>query len=190
MRAFMEHCARATGRRFHDPVAFHRFSVDEYRTFWRLFLDWAAVRYDGSPDLVCTDDRVEQAVFFPHLRLNYAETLLSPAAGPDDTATAIVSCNEAGETRTLSRGELRARVGSLRQALDRLGVGPGAVVAALVRNRAETVIACLASTGQGALWSSLSPDLAPTPCSADSASSSRPSYSSMRPTSITAPRRA
>ena len=159
MRAFMDHCARATGRVFPDPAAFHDFSVADYRAFWRLFLDWSGVRCDGSPDVVCTDDRVEHAVFFPNLRLNYAENLLSPAAGPDDATTAIVSCNETGETRSLTRGELRDRVGSLRQALGRIGVAPGAVVAALARNRAETVIACLASTGQGALWSSLSPDL-------------------------------
>lgn len=162
--AFMEHCARATGARFDDPLAFHDFSVRESALFWRLFLEWSGVRHDGAPDPVVTSDRIETAAFFPNVRLNYVENLLEPrrdAAADDasDDAIALVACDEGGAVRRFSRRDLRERVVRLAPALARRGLDERSVAAAMASNRAETVIACLAATGVGALWSSVAPDL-------------------------------
>jgi acetoacetyl-CoA synthetase len=164
----MEHCARATGRRCDDPLALHAFSTRDSALFWRLFLEWSGVHHEGAVDPVVTSDHIESAVFFPNVRLNYVENLLeprlaagegAPAGGAADDAVALVACDEGGGEHRLTRGELRARVARLAAALRRRGLNDRSVVAAMAGNRAETVVACLAATGLGALWSSVALDL-------------------------------
>ncbi|HUD70960.1 MAG TPA: hypothetical protein VMQ62_03270, partial [Dongiaceae bacterium] len=69
LQSFMEHCARATGAPCDDPLAFHEFSVRDSARFWRLFLEWSGVRHEGTPEPVVTSERIEEAVFFPRVRL-------------------------------------------------------------------------------------------------------------------------
>ena len=71
---------------------------------------------------------------------------------------AVVFVREDGLQRLVSHGELRALVGSLRAGLQRLGVGRGDRVVALMPNCVETLAAFLAVASLGAIWSSCSPD--------------------------------
>jgi acetoacetyl-CoA synthetase len=156
---FSDFCAARTGRSFADHAAFHCFSVAEFRCFWRLFLDWSGLLWEGEPEPVCTPDDVEHAFFFPNLRLGYAENLL-PIAGPGDAARpALTACHEARETERLTRGELRERVARLGAALGKLGVSPGDRIVAIAHNNAEAVIAALAATALGASFSSVAPEM-------------------------------
>src|SRR5436305_290013 len=102
----MHHCAQATGRTFPDQAALHAFSVEDHRAFWRLLVDWSQLAVEGSPQPVSTSDVCEEAVFFPELRLSYAENLL---AG-DPSAPALVAHHASGPPERLTRGELRQRV--------------------------------------------------------------------------------
>ena len=92
----MTRCEAVSGRDLSDPEALHRWSVAEYRTFWRMFLDWAELAWEGSAEIVCTSDDVETARFFPDVRLNYAENLLRPLPGVDDDAPALTSVHADG----------------------------------------------------------------------------------------------
>lgn len=173
IRSFMRHCAKATGAPLDDPLALQEFSVRDHARFWRLFLEWSGVRCEGAAEPVVTSDVIETAAFFPNLRLNYVENLLEPrldaaagsgAAGAGDAvvahdATALIACDEGGGERRLTWEELRTAVRRLGAALRRRGIDERAVVAAMASNRAGTILACLASTGIGALWSSVAPDL-------------------------------
>ena len=161
MAAFIAHCERATGRTFADWLDFHAFSVAEYRAFWRLFLEWSAVRAEGAVDPVCTTDVVEHARFFPGLRLNYAENLLASREPGDDERVALVACDERGGAERLTRGELRRRVRRLAAGYRALGIGEGDRIVAIVRNSADAIAACLAAASIGAAWSSCAPDLGP-----------------------------
>jgi len=51
LTAFVRHCERSTGAAFSSYDAFHRFSVREFRTFWRLFLTWSGVEFSGAERL-------------------------------------------------------------------------------------------------------------------------------------------
>jgi acetoacetyl-CoA synthetase len=95
--------------------------------------------------------------WFPGARLNFAENLLRG----EPNATAIVAVTEEGGFEILDRGELRARVARAQAGLRRLGVGPGDRVAGLVTNGTEAVVAMLATSSIGAIWSSCSPDFGP-----------------------------
>lgn len=160
IRSFMRHCERATGVACDDPLGFHAFSVRESALFWRLFLEWSGARFEGAVEPAITSDRIEEARFFPDVRLNWVENLLEPG-GVSDDAVALIACDEAGGERRLTRAGLRGQVRRLMAALRRRGLDERSVAAAIASNRAETVVACLAATGLGALWSSVAPDLGP-----------------------------
>jgi acetoacetyl-CoA synthetase len=92
--------------------------------------------------------------WFTGSRLNFAENLLRY----DDDREALVFWNERGAQRRLTYRELNAHVARLASALRECGVGVGDRVAGFMPNLPETVIAMLATTSLGAIWSSCSPD--------------------------------
>jgi acetoacetyl-CoA synthetase len=92
--------------------------------------------------------------WFLGARLNFAENLLRYS----DDRDAIAAWSERGRQRTLSYRELRREVAHCAAALSEIGVGPSDRVGAFVPNIPEAVIAMLATTSLGAVWSSCSPD--------------------------------
>ena len=154
---FVGLCEKRTGGSFDTPQAFHAFSVESYRDFWRCFLEWADPPRSGEPEPVCTDDRCEVATFFPDLRLNYAENLLEPRG--DDERVAIVARHGDGSRRELTRRELRERVRRLAAHLRALGVGRDDRVVAIAANNAEAIVAALAAAALGATFSSAAPEM-------------------------------
>ena len=92
--------------------------------------------------------------WFPDADLNFAENLLRF----NDEEPALASWNEEGHQRTVSYRELKEAVGTMTHALKTAGVVPGDRVAALLPNIPEAVVAMLAATTLGAVWSSCSPD--------------------------------
>ncbi len=94
------------------------------------------------------------ASWFPQARLNFAENLLRYR---DDQA-ALVFCSETGERRQLSYTELHREVMQTAAALRAMGVVQGDRVAAYMPNLPETIIAMLAASSIGAIFSSCSPD--------------------------------
>ena len=157
MTAFARFIATREGTAALDGPALHSFSVEHFRTFWKLFVEWSRLPVAGSLEPVCEGDSIETARFFPELRLNYTACLLRPIAGDD--APALTACNEAGNVERFTRGELRERVLAVASRLRALGVVPGDRVVAIARNDADAVIACLATVAIGGVWSSVSPDL-------------------------------
>src|ERR1700730_2837505 len=109
MTAFMRHCETMIGCRFRSYGEFHGFSVDNYRLFWRLFLDWSGIEYQGDPSVICTSDSLEEARFFPNLQLNAVRILLAKSV-TDDSRSAIASVHLSRTTQRLTRSELRRRV--------------------------------------------------------------------------------
>jgi acetoacetyl-CoA synthetase len=138
-----------------DYAALHRWSVEHREPFWSAVWDFADVRAQRRGERVLLDgDRMPGARWFPDARLNFAENLLRRS----DDAPAIVFWGEGGARRRLSHAELRASVSQLAAALRAWGVRPGERVAGYLPNLPEAVIAMLAATSLGAVWSSCSPD--------------------------------
>jgi len=105
-------------------------------------------------DRVAPPDPVLGPTWFVGSRLNFAENLLRF----DDDREAIVFWNERGAQRRLTYRELRGEVERVAAALRAMGVTVGDRVAGFMPNLPETVIAMLATTSIGAIWSSCSPD--------------------------------
>ncbi|NMU53586.1 AMP-binding protein, partial [Vibrio parahaemolyticus] len=86
-----------------------------------------------------------------------AENLLSQAEQSPEREF-IVFSNESGEHRQLTGKQLLEQVSAIQQWLLNCGVGKGDVVAGYLPYLPETVIAMLATTSLGAIWTSTSPD--------------------------------
>ncbi|HUF77167.1 MAG TPA: acetoacetate--CoA ligase, partial [Longimicrobiales bacterium] len=139
--------------------ALHPWSVREPAAFWSAVWDFCGiVASDGHDRVVDDPSRMPGARWFQDARLSFAENLLAARDADARRAEAIVACNEQGRTATIGWDELRARVRSFASALERSGVGPGDRVAGFLPNIPEAVIAMLATSSLGAIWSSCSPD--------------------------------
>ena len=95
------------------------------------------------------------AEWFPGARLNYAEhALRNERPGVD----ALLYLSERQPLTEMSWEELGGKVRILATQLRKLGVEPGDRVVAYLPNSPEAVIAMLATTSIGAIWSSCGPD--------------------------------
>ena len=137
-----------------DYFALHQWSVDEPAAFWRAVWEFTEVQ-GVADDTICTDPaRLPGCQWFPDASLNYAENLLRF----DDDVEALVEIDEGSARRTLTYGHLRQEVAKLANWLIERGIQPGDRVAGFMPNSIETVVAMLATTSLGGVWSSCSPD--------------------------------
>ncbi|MDC6459683.1 acetoacetate--CoA ligase [Luminiphilus sp.] len=138
-----------------DYQALHQWSITATEDFWRSVWDYCDVISSQSSEVVVTDvDRMPGASWFPDARLNFAENLLRRRGD----STAIVSLLENGERSEVSFDGLYAQVAVLSAALKSRGVVAGDRIAGFMPNVTETVVAMLAATSLGAVWTSCSPD--------------------------------
>ncbi len=155
MTALMRAAERKHGVSFTDYAAFHAWSVDEHEKFNRLLWDFCGVVAERQGDIALEHrDRMPGARWFPQARLNFAENLLRRR----DNGTALVFWGEDRVKSSVTFAELYHEVSRLAQALRASGVKPGDRVAAYMPNIPGAVIAMLAATSIGAIWSSCSPD--------------------------------
>jgi acetoacetyl-CoA synthetase len=146
-------------RRELDPGIFeyrdlHCYSIEHPAGFWRAVWDFCGIIGKPGATVLENAGQMPGARWFPHARLNFAENLLRRR----DDAPAIIFRSETGENAEYSFSELYTMVAQTAAALRSEGVGRGDRVAAYMPNLPETVIAMLAATSIGAVWSSCSPD--------------------------------
>ncbi len=154
MTAFAAALAERHGAKLAGYPALWRWSVDHPAEFWRML--WSFADIVGEPGAATLEDadRMPGARFFPEARLNFAENLLHR----DDDSPALIFWGEDKVKRTVSWAELNQEVSRLSQALTGMGVKAGDRVAGYLPNMPEAIIAMLAASSIGAVWSSCSPD--------------------------------
>lgn len=131
-----------------------QWSVDMPEVFWSSLWNYCGVVGEKGTKILVDRDKMPGARWFPEARLNYAENLLQQR----DASEALVFWGEDKVRRRLSRSELYAEVARFQQFLIAAGVGEGDRVAGYLPNLPETLVAMLAATALGAIWSSASPD--------------------------------
>ena len=131
-----------------------QWSVDQPEAFWSKIWDFCGVVGEKGDEVLVDGDKMLGARWFPQASLNFAENLLQKR----DDSDALVFWGEDKVNRRLSRAELYAEVSRFQQFLIAAGVGEGDRVAGFLPNLPETLVAMLAATSLGAIWSSASPD--------------------------------
>lgn len=138
-----------------DYPSLYLWSVEFPENFWSAVWEFCEVRASQRAQQVIVDGtRMPGAQWFVGALFNYAENLLRR----DDGTPAIIFRNERGERRELTWRQLQAEVARVAHGLKKLGIKQGDRVAGYLPNVPEAVIAMLATTSVGAIWSSCSPD--------------------------------
>ncbi|MEM9552217.1 MAG: acetoacetate--CoA ligase [Pseudomonadota bacterium] len=143
---------------FKDYNALWAWSVRDLEAFWQSIWDFFQIRSFAVHERVLARREMPGAEWFPGAQVNYADHILSRATLRPD-APAIVSVSETFGRRELSWRDLHAQVASVASHLHDMGVGQGDRVVAVLPNTEAAIIACLATTSLGAIWSICAPDM-------------------------------
>jgi acetoacetyl-CoA synthetase len=133
----------------------YNWSIENIPRFWELCWEYCRVIYSNKYEQVVDDlNKFPGARWFIGAKLNFAENLLKYR----DSHKALISYSESGKIKELTYLELYNEVAKLYDALKDT-VKAGDRVAAYMPNISETIIAMLASTSLGAIWSSCGTEL-------------------------------
>ncbi|OQS04673.1 acetoacetyl-coenzyme A synthetase [Thraustotheca clavata] len=133
-----------------------QWSVDNISDFWAATWEYTGI-ISSTPYTKVIDDekKMPGAKFFPGARLNFAENLLRFR----DDRTAIVFKSETSNVAIkITYNQLYTRVAALSQRLREMKVVAGDRIVGYMPNTPDAIIAMLAATSVGAVWSSCSPD--------------------------------
>ncbi|HEY0902899.1 MAG TPA: acetoacetate--CoA ligase [Marmoricola sp.] len=134
-----------------------QWSVDDLDAFWLAVWRWFDIPTDVPPTVALAEDSMPGAVWFPEVRLNYAETMLRMPGRADDDVVVIARSQSRDDVR-LTATELRDLVARVRMGLLGAGVDRGDRVAAYCPNIPEALAVMLASASIGAIFSSCAPE--------------------------------
>ena len=155
MNEFMSFVREQTGQDITDFPALHAWSIQHLEQFWSMVWDFCEVIGDrGERPILSNPELMPGARWFASARLNFAQNLLRRR----DQGTALIFRGEDKASSEMSFAELYDCVSRLRQALEAMGIKKGDRVAGYVPNMPESIVAMLAATSLGAIWSSCSPD--------------------------------
>ncbi|MEX1312852.1 MAG: acetoacetate--CoA ligase [Desulfotignum sp.] len=155
MYRFMTRVNEKFDKDFTEYSQLWEWSVENLTDFWATAWDFLDIKVSAPYQTVIQDkDKMPGAKFFVGSKLNFAENLLRFR----DDRTALVFRGEDTVRRTLTYSQLFSEVAQTAAALTAQGVEPGDRVVGFVPNMPESIIAMLAATSLGAIWSSCSPD--------------------------------
>jgi acetoacetyl-CoA synthetase len=140
---------------FSEYEALYQWSIQNISDFWAAMWEFAEIKA-SQPYKEVVDDlkRLPGAKWFSGARMNYAENLLRFR----DDRVALIFKGEARDSVRMTYGELYDEVSRVARSLKEADVQAGDRVVGFMPNMPETVIAMLAATSLGAVWSSCSPD--------------------------------
>jgi len=130
-------------------------SIEKAEDFWGSFWEYSQIIHH-SPYSQVVDDlgKMPGAKWFDGATLNFAENLLRHR----DNKIAIRFHGEDGEQSSLTYKELHDQVSRLAHSMREMGIVKNDRVVGFMPNIPETIIAMLATSSIGAIWSSCSPD--------------------------------
>ncbi|RLV57460.1 acetoacetate--CoA ligase [Aeromicrobium phragmitis] len=134
-----------------------QWSVDEPDSFWAALWRYFDIPSDGDASVALSEDVMPGAVWFPHVRVNYAEAMVRMPGRADDDVV-VLARSQSREDIALTAAQFRDQVARARAGLLRAGVSQGDRVAAYAPNVPETLVLLLASASLGAVFTSCAPE--------------------------------
>lgn len=146
------------GHGFSGYADLQAWSIADLSGFWGAVRDYFGLILEGNANPVLTDAPMPRTRWLPCARLNYAEHVLRHEMSGDPDRPMLHHISELRPMAAMSWAEVGAQVRKLATRLRAMGIGPGDRVVAYMPNLPETVIAMLATTAIGAVWSSAAPE--------------------------------
>lgn len=152
---FMLFAAQKHSQVFESYDDLHTWSIKHPDSFWPTLCEFFHLKFDKPAHQILNYyQEMIEARWFSGAEFNFAQKLLSRR----DAHPALISINENNDRQVMSYADLYDAVAQCAAGLKALGVIQGDRVAAVMPNTAYTIIAMLATTSLGAIWSSCSPD--------------------------------
>jgi len=155
MYRFMGIVNQKFNQSFNEYQSLYEWSIENIADFWATMWEYADIIASRPYDEVIDDAaKMPGASWFSGARLNFAENLLRYR----DDRVALIFKGEGQESTRMTYAELYDEVARLARALKDAGVVSGDRVVGFLPNMPAAMIAMLAATSIGAVWSSCSPD--------------------------------
>src|ERR687893_1594092 len=140
---------------FDDYAGLWEWSVTDLEGFWASLWEYCGVQASKPYERVLARREMPGAEWFAGAELNYAEHVFRNARADEP---AILHQSELRPLGRMSWRELEKKTTALAAGLKSMGVERGDRVVAYLPNIPEAIIALLAVSSIGAVWSSCSPD--------------------------------
>ena len=138
-----------------DYADLHKWSINNIEDFWKSIWGYLSPLCSVEPSTIINNkDKIFQPKWFEGCKMNFAENLLRIKSNK----TALISINEKNEEVKISYNQLFDQVEALASSMKKWGISHGDRVCGIMPNCSETVVAMLATTAIGAIWSSCSPE--------------------------------
>ena len=163
LHSFIQALNTSHNKSFESYEDLYAWSITDLSSFWAAVWEHVGVRVSKPYDKVVEDETrmFPRLEWFAGARLNFAENLLFPllpeSAQVEEQGIAAIAATETTREEVTWK-ELRERVRKCRSGLKALGVGSGDRVAGYVGNHTNALVAMLAATALGAVWTAVSPD--------------------------------
>lgn len=155
MTSFQRSVENRYDRQFADYAALHQWSVEQTDEFWGAVWEFCEVQAKTGYNKVTENlDQFPGTSWFTGSKLNFAENLMRY----QDDQVALIGLLESGQRSSYTYAQLWRAVEKLASAMRRHGIVAGDRIAGFLPNIPEAVVAMLATTSIGAIWSSCSPD--------------------------------
>ncbi|MBW2093156.1 MAG: AMP-binding protein, partial [Deltaproteobacteria bacterium] len=155
MYRFMQFINEKHRKDFSTYNELYDWSIENIPEFWKAMWEFGDIKASRSYDQVVDDlSKMPGAKWFSGAQLNFAENLLRYR----DDQVALIFKGEGRESTRMTYGDLYDEVARVASGLKSMGVQAGDRVAGFMPNMPQTIIAMLAATSMGAIWSSCSPD--------------------------------
>jgi acetoacetyl-CoA synthetase len=154
MARYLRTMSQKTAVNFATYKEVYDWSVKNIESFWASIWDLAEIRHSKKYSSILEGQEIWNCRWFNGAKLNFAENLLRF----DTDHTALIAAGESRARISISYKEFRTQVAACAAGLKKLGVKKDDRVAAFIPNIPEAIIAMLAATSIGAVWSSCSPD--------------------------------
>jgi acetoacetyl-CoA synthetase len=154
MYRFMRQVNARYNKDFSDYFQLHKWSIENISDFWAMMWEFADIIASANYTQIIDKNVMPGAKWFEGAKLNFAENLLRFR----DDKTAIIFKGETQDAIHITYKELYSEVARIAKSLKEIGVTKGDRVVGFMPNMPQSIMAMLAATSMGALWSSCSPD--------------------------------
>lgn len=164
---FINFISKKYNQDFADYNSFYDWSVDNINNleiFWQEYLVYSKLILEQKYNKVLNKNKIfYKNKWFAGAKLNFAKNLLESEYNnnrikQEGDYIALIALNEQGDCKQYSINNIKLQVYNLAEYLRAQGIKPGDIIAGFLPNIGEAVIAMLATTSLGAVWTACSPD--------------------------------
>lgn len=156
---FLQKVNQKYNKSFQTYNDLYQWSITDISASWEEIWHYVGIRTSAPYETVVSSENTmyPRPAWFPGAKLNFAENLLFPVPDVDENAPAVIAATETTR-ENVSWKELRERVRKCQSGMRALGLKTGDRVGGYVANHTNALVASLAATSLGAIWTAVSPD--------------------------------